>query len=111
MGLYGSPVHRSVGLGSILDDSYAPIASIGQPLPYEVRVFSTMNGPASFATFTSAGLILICMLTNRFRAMALIPGVVALLLSSYRTAWLSFAVGILFCLLFSPTRGRAGMLL
>jgi hypothetical protein len=38
---------------------FAPIPSIGQPVPYGVRVFGTMNAPASFATFTATGLLLI----------------------------------------------------
>ena len=38
---------------------FAPIISIGQPVPYGVRSFSTMNAPAAYATFTAAGLLLI----------------------------------------------------
>jgi hypothetical protein len=77
---------------------YAPIPSIGQPLPYEVRVFATMNSPASFATFTAIGLFLIGFSKRPWLAL-------------YRTAWLSLAISILFCLMFSRTRRRAGIIL
>ncbi|GAC1494538.1 MAG: hypothetical protein NVS2B11_17790 [Acetobacteraceae bacterium] len=38
---------------------YAPINSIGLPEAYQVRVFSMMNSPASFAVFTACGLLLV----------------------------------------------------
>ncbi len=87
---------------------FAPITSVGYPRPYEVRVFSTMNGPASFATFTAAGLLLVCFLRSRwYLLMPALPAALALLLSLYRTAWLSLALGVLFCSLFAATRWRA----
>jgi hypothetical protein len=91
---------------------FAPIMSVGQPVPYGVRTFSTMNGPASFATFTAAGLLLVCFLRSGWYALVLAgPAALSLLLSLYRTAWLSLAVGVLFCLLFASTRRRAGIIL
>jgi O-Antigen ligase len=90
---------------------FAPIPSIGQPVPYGVRVFATMNSPASFATFTATGLFLIGFSKRPWAALLTIPAALGLLLSLYRTAWISLAVGILFCLLFSGTRRRAGMIL
>lgn len=90
---------------------YAPIPSIGQPLPYEVRVFATMNSPASFATFTAIGLFLIGFSKRPWLALPALPAALGLLLSLYRTAWLSLAISILFCLMFSRTRRRAGIIL
>jgi hypothetical protein len=90
---------------------FAPIPSIGQSVPYGVRVFSTMNSPASFATFTATGLFLIGFSKRPWAAVLAIPAALGLLLSLYRTAWISLAVSILFCLLFSATRRRAGMIL
>ena len=88
--------------------NYASITSAGYPVPYGVRVFSTMNGPASFATFLSAGLLLAVFLRPGWQGLLLmLPAALALLLSLYRTAWLSLAAGLLFCLLFRSTRGRA----
>lgn len=90
---------------------FAPIPSIGQPVPYGVRVFGTMNAPASFATFTATGLFLIGFSRRPWPALLAIPAALGLLLSLYRTAWISLAVSILFCLLFAGTRRRAGMIL
>jgi hypothetical protein len=90
---------------------FAPIPSIGQPVPYGVRVFGTMNAPASFATFTATGLFLIGFSRRPWTALLAIPAALGLLLSLYRTAWISLAVSILFCLFFAGTRRRAGMIL
>lgn len=89
----------------------APIPSIGQPVPYGVRVYSTMNAPASFATFTATGLFLIGFSRRPWLALLAMPAALGLLLSLYRTAWISLAVSILFCLCFAGTRRRAGMIL
>ncbi len=87
---------------------FAPIMSIGQPVPYGVRVFSTMNGPASFASFTAAGLLLVAFLRSGWASFLIAaPAILALLLSLYRTAWISMAFALLFCLLFASTRLKA----
>jgi O-antigen ligase len=87
---------------------FAPIPSIGQPVPYGVRVFGTMNAPAAFATFTATGLFLIGFSRRPWPALLAMPAALSLLLSLYRTAWISLAVSILFCLFFAGTRRRAG---
>ncbi len=88
--------------------NYASITSAGLPEPFAVRVYSTMNSPASFATFVAAGLLLAGFLRPGWQALALmLPAALGLLLSLYRTAWISLAFGVLFCLLFRATRGRA----
>lgn len=90
----------------------APIPSIGEPIPYGVRSFSTMNSPASYATFTAVGLFLMAFSKRRWPALLLaVPAGLGLLLSLYRTAWISLALGILFCLLFGQTRRRAAVIL
>ncbi|CCD89075.1 conserved membrane protein of unknown function [Bradyrhizobium sp. ORS 285] len=91
---------------------FAPIISIGQPVPYGVRSFSTMNAPAAYATFTAAGLLLVAFGRRSWPALLLaLPAGLGFLLSMYRTAWISLAVGLLFCLLFAETRRRAGLIL
>jgi len=88
---------------------YTTILSIGQPEPYAVRVFGTMNSPASFATIVSAGLLLVGFLRPGWQGLVLmLPAALGVLLSSYRTAWLSLVAGMVFCLLFRSTRTRAG---
>lgn len=92
--------------------SFAPIMSAGYPVPYGVRTFSTMNGPASFATFTAIGLMLVFFLRPGWQSLLLTgPATLALFLSLYRTAWLSLGLGVLFCILFTPTRTRAATIL
>ena len=71
-----------------------------------------MNSPASYASFTAVGLFLLAFSQRRWPALLLaLPAGLGLLLSLYRTAWISLAVGILFCLLFTATRRRASMIL
>jgi len=90
----------------------ARITSAGLPLPYEVRVFSTMHSPASFATFLAVGLLTVFYFRPGLVSQALLlPAVAALSLSLYRTAWMSLGAGMLFCLAFSATRVRAGVVL
>lgn len=92
--------------------TYASITSAGLPEPYAVRTFSTLNGPASFATFTAAGLLMVCFLKSGWKPLLLAaPAALALLLSMYRTGWLSLAVGTLFCLPFAATRLGAALAL
>jgi hypothetical protein len=88
--------------------NYASITSAGYPFPYMVRVFSTMNGPASYATFTATGLLLVGFLRPGWQSLAaMAPAALGLLLSLYRTAWIALALGVLFCMLFQATRKRA----
>ncbi len=88
---------------------HAAITSAGLPAPFEVRTFSTGHAPAAFATFTAVGLLLVYVLRSGWVArLAMLPAVLALTLSLYRTAWMSLAAGILFCLLMPATRARAG---
>ncbi|HTJ01635.1 MAG TPA: O-antigen ligase domain-containing protein [Methylovirgula sp.] len=85
----------------------APILSIGEPVPYGVRVFSTMNSPATFATYISIGLLLLWFRRRDWLIQILsIPAALALFLSLFRTAWVSMAAAMMFCLLFRSTRSR-----
>ena len=87
---------------------YASILSAGEPIPYGVRTFSTLNGPASFATFTALGLLIVWFTRPRWQYLLLTcPAGIGLLLSLYRTAWISLAVGVAFCVAFTATRRLA----
>jgi hypothetical protein len=91
---------------------YASIMSAGQPVPYGVRSFSTLNGPASYATFTAAGLLLTFFLRRTWLSgLVMVPAFMGFLLSQYRTAWIALGIGVLFCLLFHTTRLRAGLVI
>lgn len=82
--------------------------SIGKPHAYEVRAFSTMNSPASFATFGACGLLLFGFRSRRWWGVLLaLPVAVGLYLSLYRTAWLALIFGVLFCVIYPATRRRS----
>ncbi len=111
-GLYGAFQYVDPPIWDRYWMQFATAVTAGLPLPYEIRVYATMNGPASFATFTAAGLLLVCFLRPLWIVcVASGPALLALMLSQYRTAWISLFVGLVFCLLFSPTRWRAGLIL
>ena len=86
------------------------ISVLGRPEPYGVRVFSTMNSPASFGTYAACGVLLFGFCRRGWTALVLAllvaPG---LLFTYYRTAWISLVLGIIYCALFDRTRGRAGL--
>jgi hypothetical protein len=87
----------------------AAITSAGSPEPYQVRTFSTMHSPASFATYTAAGILLVYIFRSAwYTRLAVLPAILALTLSLYRTAWISLAASVLFCLAFQATRARTG---
>jgi len=110
MGLYGIYQYIDPPEWDRLWMMSATILSAGQPVPYGVRTFSVLNGPASFATFTAAGLLLVLFLRRSPWSLALmLPAAIALLLSMYRTAWVALAAGIVFCLFFRATRDRAAI--
>jgi hypothetical protein len=76
----------------------APIGSIGQPKPFEVRVWSTMNAPGPFAGVMMAGLLFAFAAKGPLRFVAAVPGYVSFLLSLVRSNWLGWAIGAVFLL-------------
>lgn len=61
--------------------------SIGKPLPFEVRVFGTMDSPGPFAMFLMAGLLVLFAGRGVASKLAVLPGFAALLLTIVRGAW------------------------
>ena len=88
----------------------SPITSIGQPVPFEVRVFSTLNSPAPFAMVMMAGLLLLLGGGGVFRWPAAAVGSVSFLLSLVRQAWGGLLVAIILVIVQSR-RPRPGLLL
>jgi hypothetical protein len=74
---------------------YKGLNSIGTPEPLGIRVFSTMNAPQSFAGVLMPGLLLLFSSQGNLRFPAAGAGYLAFLLSSARSAWLSWLVGLL----------------
>jgi hypothetical protein len=109
-GLYGALQYVDPPAWDQLWMNYASIMSAGLPFPYEVRTFSTMNGPASYATFTGAGILLVCFLRSPLViALACSAPALSFMLSQYRTAWMALLVALLFCLFARSTKGRAAL--
>jgi hypothetical protein len=69
--------------------------SFGIPEPLGIRVSSSMDAPQPFATAMMAGLLLLFSNQGNLRFVAAGFGYLAFLLSSARTAWLSWLLGLL----------------
>jgi hypothetical protein len=114
------PIVGVYGIAQYLDPSPADrywmiatrMSSVGLPEPQQVRVFSTLNSPASFGDFVVFGLMLLGFLRSRWELLICgAPGAVALLLSQSRTAWLALAGSIGYAALFAGTKRRAAALI
>jgi hypothetical protein len=69
------------------------ISVLGLPEPFQVRVFSTMNSPASYGTFAACGLLLFGFCSRGWQLLLLALIAPGLLFTYYRTAWISLALG------------------
>lgn len=63
------------------------LTSIGQPEPFSLRVFSTMNSPGSFGAMLSAGIIIGLKRTAPVTALTVTLMVIGLALCQYRSIW------------------------
>ncbi len=70
--------------------------SIGLPLPYHVRIFSTMNSPGPFAMELMGTLLMLSVGASAWRIPAAIFGYLTFLLTLVRTAWGGWAVGLIY---------------
>jgi hypothetical protein len=86
--------------------SNAAMPSIGRPLPYQVRVFGTLNSPGPFAAVLAAGLLLV--VAGRSRLRWPIAGVasVALLLTLVRGVWAAWLLGVAVYVTYLPWRTK-----
>ena len=70
------------------------ISVMGQPAPFEIRVWSTMNSPGPFSTALTAGLLLMFVDRSKLRIPAALGGAITFLLSLVRSGWLGCAGGL-----------------
>jgi hypothetical protein len=68
--------------------------SFGQPEPFKIRVWSSMNGPGPFANVMMAGLVLLLVSRVPLKLPASALGYVSFLLTVVRSAWLEYLVGV-----------------
>jgi hypothetical protein len=106
MGLYGIYQYAFLASWDATWMQTATITTIGSPEPYAVRVFSTMNAPQTFADFLIFGILLSSDSTRRLRFAAIPVGLLTLLLTNSRSAWVGFAVGLVFTMLFFTAKRR-----
>lgn len=81
--------------------------SIGNPLPGEIRVFSTLNSPGPLANFMAASLVVLAANRSVLRWLAALPAAGTLLLSLVRSGWGGLAVGLVTMLMLGPPRLKA----
>jgi hypothetical protein len=103
MGLYGLVQYFNPPAWDRYWMENAPMASIGYPEPFEVRVFSTSNSPGTFAYVMMAGLLLTLSGGGLLRWPAAVVGYASFLLSLLRAAWGGWITGLLFMV---AQRGR-----
>jgi hypothetical protein len=68
--------------------------SIGQPEPFRLRVFSTMNSPGAFGAILSAGIVLALKRRLSVCLLCIAPMLVGLALCQYRSLWAATALAI-----------------
>jgi hypothetical protein len=84
--------------------------SIGFPLPFQIRVFGTMNSPASLAYYLEALILITLTLRSPIRWLNLAVGLMALATTLVRSAWLGLAVGLIVLMIRAPLRVRASLM-
>ncbi|CAN5456549.1 hypothetical protein BH10PSE12_BH10PSE12_29820 [soil metagenome] len=84
--------------------------SIGVPLPYQIRIFSTLNSPGSFAYYLLAFLLFGLSGRGMLRFLSLGLGAAALAVTLVRSAWLALAAGLLLLLIIGTWRVRVAIL-
>jgi hypothetical protein len=82
----------------------ARMTVLGNPQPMQFRVFSTLNSPAPFAVIMMASLLVVVSQRSKLAWLAMGAGATALLLTTVRTAWLSWALGFLIFAWYVPFR-------
>jgi O-Antigen ligase len=70
-------------------------ASAGNPEPFEMRIWSTMNSPGVFAGTMQAGLLLLLTSQGALRLPAAVVGILAFLMTFVRSCWGAFLIAIL----------------
>lgn len=75
-----------------------------------VRVFGTMNSPGPFATTLAACILLLFGAKSRMAAVSQAVGLIALILTEVRSAWIGLVAGLLWLLFRSTNATRRRML-
>ncbi|MBW8771292.1 MAG: O-antigen ligase family protein [Gemmatimonadetes bacterium] len=82
----------------------AEMYSVGVPVPFLIRVFSTLNAPGPYGVFLIFAVLIGLPAPQRWKFLALALGLTALLLTKTRSAWAAFLLGALVLQLRQPLR-------
>jgi hypothetical protein len=82
----------------------AEMYSVGVPVPFLIRVFSTLNAPGPFGVFLVFAVLIGLPAPQRWKFLALALGLTALVLTKTRSAWAAFLLGALVLQLRQPLR-------
>jgi hypothetical protein len=104
--LYGFYQYVCVPRWDALWMLWSEMYTIGNPEPFEVRVFSTLNSPGSFSVILLVGILLSVGAKSWMRWVTPVLGTAALALTLVRSAWISLFVGVLYFLMLAATRLR-----
>lgn len=100
LGLYGlfqffsPPAWDTYWLSNVQYQSLNP--AFGQPEPFAIRVWSTLNSPTPFANIMMVALFLLLIVRSPLKFPAAVVGGLSFILSMVRTAWLSWFAGLFF---------------
>lgn len=78
----------------------------GVPEPLQLRVFSTLNAPATCAAYMMAGLLMLFALKGRLRILAAPLAFLALIFTSSRSSWIGLIFGVGYLALALPGKAR-----
>jgi O-Antigen ligase len=82
----------------------AEMYSVGVPVPFLIRVFSTLNAPGPYGVLLVVAVLIGLPAPQRWKFVALALGLTALLLTKTRSAWAAFLLGALVLQLRQPLR-------
>ena len=85
-------------------------ASFGKPVAYEVRVFSTLNGPGVAGVFTEAAMLFL-LGEGGLGGLVSVATLPLLALTLVRAAWFGFGMGLLVAVILMPALRRVQLLM
>jgi hypothetical protein len=86
------------------------LAAVGQPVPYGMRIWSTMNSTGPFATTMMYLLVMSFAARGRLRILMAMFAVPALMFTSVRSCWAGVFIGLLYPLAMLDGRSRVRLI-
>jgi len=80
--------------------------TFGVPEALQIRVFSTLNAPATCAAYLMTGLLILFALKGRMRLIAAPVAFLAFVLTSSRSSWIGLIFGIIYLSVQLPNKAR-----